>query len=182
MNVILLGAPGAGKGTQAELLSDEQNIKHISSGDLFRIEVSKETPLGLEAKSYMDQGELVPDQVVINMINQHLPTDRGFLLDGFPRTLDQAKALDANLAAQQRRIDIVLNINVPEAQLTERLVSRRRSDDNLETIQNRLKVYTKQTQPLIAFYEDQNLLVHIDGNQPVENVAQQIQSAVKGIQ
>lgn len=179
MNVILLGAPGAGKGTQATLLSEKQSIKHISSGDLFRTEISKQTLLGQEAKAYMDQGELVPDQVVIGMINEHLPKDRGFLLDGFPRTLDQAKALADNLAAQDRKIDVVLNINVPEQALIERLTARGRSDDNLETITNRLKVYTKQTQPLISFYEQLGLLVHIDGNQSVDKVAKQIQHTLE---
>lgn len=176
MNVILLGAPGAGKGTQAEIIARDYNLQHISTGDLFRHEVSQETELGLKAKSYMDKGELVPDQIVVDMVQAHLSEEQGFLLDGFPRTIGQAQALDAALKTQGKQIHFVLSIDVNKQALVDRLLSRGRSDDNLSTIENRLDVYQNQTKPLIEYYQDKDLLKTINGAQAVEEVAAEIKA------
>ncbi|MCB0272922.1 MAG: adenylate kinase [Bdellovibrionales bacterium] len=178
MNIVLLGAPGAGKGTQAERISSQYHLKHISTGDLFRFEVSNKTELGQKASSYMDRGELVPDEIVVAMIQHHIPQNQGFLLDGFPRTIEQAKSLDQMLEKKDLRIDFVVCVDVPKNVLVERLLSRGRSDDNLETIENRLEVYQRQTKPLISFYQDKELLHSIDGSQTVENVFAQIEQTV----
>ena len=128
MNLVLMGLPGAGKGTQAERIVEEYNIPHISTGDMFRAAMKEETPLGLEAKSYMDKGELVPDEVTIGIVRERLAKDdcqKGFLLDGFPRTVAQAEALEQLLAEMDRRLDYVINIEVNKDSLLERLTGRR---------------------------------------------------------
>ncbi|MCB1197576.1 MAG: adenylate kinase [Deltaproteobacteria bacterium] len=178
MNVILLGAPGAGKGTQAQLLVKDFHLQHISTGDLFRFEVSQETELGQQAKRYMDQGELVPDQIVVDMIQGHLPEERGTLLYGFPRTIEQAKALQKVLTAKHKQIDFVLSVDVPKEELVKRLLSRGRSDDNLETIENRLDVYQNQTKPLIEFYQEQGVLTSVDGCQEIAAVSEDIKAVL----
>src|SRR5690606_33332521 len=132
--------------------------------------------LGQEAKKYMDQGALVPDQIVIDMIDAHLPKDQGFLLDGFPRTLEQAKALEENLNKQGKKIHCVVSIEVSRENLIERLLSRGRSDDQLETIEHRLQVYLTQTKPLIEFYQNKGIAKAIDGNQGVDEVTSALTS------
>lgn len=188
MKIIMLGAPGAGKGTQAVRLSERFNIPHISTGDMFRKNIKEQTPLGIEAKKYIDKGQLVPDEVTINMVKSRLSEadcKDGFILDGFPRTVYQAEELD-----KAAEIDGVINIDIPLEKLIGRLTGRRvckscgesyhiefigdktscdkcngqliqREDDNVETITNRLNVYTKQTSPLIDYYKEQGKLLNV---------------------
>ncbi|MCL2881955.1 MAG: adenylate kinase [Coriobacteriia bacterium] len=206
MNIVLLGAPGAGKGTQAKLLVDAYDIPHISTGDIFRAALAEGTPLGLEAKKYMDAGELVPDQLVIDLMNERLAqpdTALGFILDGFPRTAAQAVALDEALAASGRKIDVALSIDVEPEVIVKRLSARRtcaecgrittadegdtcqacggkleqRADDNEATIRNRLSVYAQQTAPLINYYQGKNVLVAIDGDRPIAEVWADVKAA-----
>lgn len=192
MNIVLLGAPGAGKGTQAAKLVEEFGTPHISTGDMLRAAVKAGTPLGKKAKSYMDVGELVPDDVIIGLVTERLQepdTDAGFILDGFPRTSAQAVALDAELGKVQRPLDAALLIDVDFEVIIDRLTSRRvcrdcgfigsatdascpkctgemyqRDDDNEATVRNRLEVYEKSTSPLIDYYRGSELLVTIDGD------------------
>lgn len=192
MNIVLLGAPGAGKGTQAAKLVEEFGTPHISTGDMLRAAVKAGTPLGKKAKSYMDVGELVPDDVIIGLVTERLQepdTDAGFILDGFPRTSAQAVALDAELGKVQRPLDAALLIDVDFEVIIDRLTSRRvcrdcgfigsatdascpkctgemyqRDDDNEATVRNRLEVYEKSTSPLIDYYRGSELLVAIDGD------------------
>ncbi|EFO82030.1 adenylate kinase [Oscillochloris trichoides DG-6] len=204
-NVILLGPPGAGKGTQAKTLSERTSLSHVASGDLFRAALSEGTELGLLAKSYMDRGELVPDEVVIGMILERIAQPdcaNGVIFDGFPRTLEQATALEQALAKHGSTIDAVLYLFVPQDVLLRRIAGRQtcktcgatyniyyfpshrpgicdactgklyqRSDDSLETAQNRLDVYFTQTAPLIEYYKQQGLLHEIDGQREISLVA-----------
>lgn len=196
MKVILLGAPGAGKGTQAIKLSRELNIPHISTGDIFRENIREGTPVGIRAKEFIDKGMLVPDDVTLQIVTERLAKDDckgGYLLDGFPRTLPQAKAL-----ADIVDIDVALNIDIDQSILANRLCGRRccpdcggtyhvhslksdicpecgaklitRKDDNIETVTKRLEVYNAQTAPLIRYYTDCGKLRNVDGNQDVQDV------------
>lgn len=192
MNIVLLGAPGAGKGTQAAKLVEEFHTPHISTGDMLRAAVAAGTPLGKKAKSYMDAGELVPDDVIIGLVIDRLQdsdTDGGFILDGFPRTSAQAVALDAELGKLERPLDAALLIDVDPEVIVARLCSRRmcrdcgyigssadavcpkcggemyqRDDDNEATVRNRLEVYETSTAPLVDYYRGSELLVSIDGD------------------
>lgn len=212
MKIILMGGPGAGKGTQASPLVEKFGFPHISTGDMFRAAIKNGTELGLKAKSFMDAGGLVPDEVTIGIVAERLAqpdcTD-GFLLDGFPRTLAQGTALGEILDRLGMKLDGVINIEVDEAVLIPRLTGRRvcrkcgasyhmifnkpetegvcgqcagelyqRSDDNVETAQNRLNVYNQQTQPLIDFYEKQGLIKRINGDQPIDLVFADILKAL----
>jgi len=204
MKIILMGGPGAGKGTQANPLVEKFNFPHISTGDMFRAAIKNGTEMGLKAKSFMDAGGLVPDEVTIGIVAERLAQPDcadGFLLDGFPRTLAQGTALGQILDRLGMKLDGVINIEVDEAVLIPRLTGRRvcrkcgssyhmifnkpeaegvcgqcggelyqRSDDNVETAQNRLNVYNQQTQPLIDFYKEQGLLKVINGDQPIDKV------------
>jgi adenylate kinase len=202
MNIVLLGAPGAGKGTQAAKLVAEYDIAHISTGDILRAAVNAGTPLGIKAKSFMDAGELVPDSVVIDLVKERLQekdTDKGFILDGFPRTLTQAVALSGELSKLKRDIDAALAVDVDPEVIVKRLTSRRlcracgyigsvadavcpqcsgemyqREDDKPETVRNRLEVYAQATAPLIDYYRGCDLLVEIDGDRPVDEVYRDI--------
>jgi adenylate kinase len=210
MRIILLGAPGAGKGTQAAIISDKVGLAHIASGDLFRQAQSSGTELGLLAKSYMEKGQLVPDEIVIKMILERLAEpdcSKGFILDGFPRTLEQAEALDKALT--EGGIDKVLYIKVSDEELVRRLSGRRicrncqapyhivsappkvpgkcdrcggelyqRADDNEETVKSRIAVYVKETAPLIDYYAKAGKIVEIDGEIGMENVAKAIIAAI----
>ena len=206
MNIVLLGAPGAGKGTQAAKIVADYDIAHISTGDILRAAVKAQTPLGLEAKSYMDAGELVPDSVVIELVKERLKetdTDKGFILDGFPRTATQAVALATELSALRRDIDAAIAVAVDPEVIVERLASRRlcrncsyigsasdktcpvctgemyqRDDDRAETVRNRLNVYEKATAPLTEYYRGCDLLVEIDGDRPVEDVYADIKNTL----
>lgn len=199
MNIVLLGAPGAGKGTQAQRLKEDVHLAHISTGELLREAVAAGTELGKEAKSYMDKGHLVPDEVVIGLVKERLQnpdTEHGFILDGFPRNSAQAIALDAELADLDTHIDTALLVDVAPDVIIERLSSRRvcsacgytgsakdgetcpvcnepliqRDDDKPETIKARLDVYAAQTAPLIEYYRGQNKLVGVDGDRSPEEV------------
>src|SRR5688572_17292037 len=173
MRLLLLGPPGAGKGTQGHRLHDAYGIPEISTGDILRAAVRDETPLGLEAKTYMDQGALVPDEVIIGLARDRLAeadTEPGFILDGFPRTVAQAEALDHMLLESQRPLDHVISIEVPAEELLQRLASRReiegRADDTDEAIRHRLEVYERQTAPLIDYYRKTGLLRPVPGVGP----------------
>jgi adenylate kinase len=197
MNLILLGPPGAGKGTQAKMLVEKYGIPQISTGEILRANLKAETELGLEAKKYMDAGELVPDEVVIGIVANRIKEDdcqKGYMLDGFPRTVPQAEALSEILAKDGSGIDDVISIEVPNEELMGRLTGRRtcrqcgqgyhvmfdppqkegvcgkcsgelyqRDDDNETTVGSRLEVYTKETQPLIDYYQGKGLLRPVDG-------------------
>ncbi|MFI1165482.1 adenylate kinase [Streptomyces sp. NPDC020801] len=172
MRLVLIGPPGAGKGTQAALLGRRLGIPHISTGDLFRENVTRGTPLGQEARRYLDAGELVPDRVTAAMAGRRLEqvdARRGFLLDGFPRTIEQAHALATILARTATALDAVLEFDVPEHVVLERLRGRGRSDDTEELIRHRQQVYRRQTAPLLAHYADIVLTVRAVGT--VEEVA-----------
>ncbi len=197
MNIILLGAPGAGKGTQASRISDAYALPHISTGDIFRENIKNGTPIGLEAKSYIDKGQLVPDEVTCKIVKERIAREdckEGYMLDGFPRTIAQAEALDKITS-----IDLVINIDVDFSLLLDRLCGRRvckdcgesyhvsrlngetkcsrcggelyqRKDDNPETVQSRLDVYSAQTAPLIEYYTKKGVLFNVNGNTTPEDV------------
>ncbi len=182
MNVILLGPPGSGKGTQGAILARRISVPRISTGDLLRSAVERGTSLGQQARSYMDQGLLVPDEVIIGLIEEVLGSREatvGIVMDGFPRTVAQAEAVDRTLADRGRVVDHVVNIVVPEHELVRRMVGRAReqgrSDDTEETIRQRLKVYEEQTVPLVQYYEARDLVRTVDGVGDVEEIARRAQ-------
>lgn len=175
--LIFLGAPGAGKGTQAKMLAESKGIPHISTGDILRAAVKNQTPLGVKAKEFMDAGELVPDSLVIDLIRERLQesdAQPGWILDGFPRNVPQAGFLDELLTELGQGVDNAVNLDVPDEVVVDRLVKRGaaegRSDDNEATIRRRLEVYREQTAPLIAYYEGKGKLKTIDGNQALDQV------------
>jgi adenylate kinase len=183
--IVLLGAPGAGKGTQAALLAKSRGIAHISTGDMLRAAVTAETPVGLKAKAVMDAGRLVDDEVVIAIARERLaePDCRpGFILDGFPRTGAQAEALDEMLGELDMTPDACLAITVDTEEVVQRLLKRaeidERSDDNGETIRERMKVYEEQTAPLLDYYRDRGLLIEISGMGSVDAVGSRIERAL----
>lgn len=186
MYLILMGPPGAGKGTQAKQLVAALGIPQISTGDLFRHHLKNATDLGKLAQSYMDKGELVPDEVTIGMVRNRLTQpdcNKGAIFDGFPRNLNQAQALADLLQEQGQSISVVPSIHVPQDALVARLLMRAkiegRADDNEETIRTRMNVYEAQTKPLIDFYREQDLLVEVDGDQSVEQVQQDLLEAIQ---
>ena len=204
MKIIMLGAPGAGKGTQAKKIAEKYGIPHISTGDIFRANIKNQTELGKKAKSYMDQGMLVPDELTLELIMDRFTNDdckKGYVLDGFPRTIPQAEALTKALSDKQDAVDYAINVDVPDEAIVTRMSGRRaclacggtyhikfnptkvegicdacggelvlRDDDKPETVQKRLDVYHKQTQPLIEYYQTQNILKEVDGTLPLEDV------------
>lgn len=185
MNLILLGPPGAGKGTQGHLLHKHYDIPQISTGDILRTAVRAGTPLGQQAKSYMERGALVPDEVMVGMVQERLAqadTKHGFILDGFPRTAAQAEALSQMLRVLDRPLGHVISIEAPEEELLRRLAKRReteaRHDDADDTIRRRLEVYQRETAPLIDYYRHQGLLRPIAGVGPVEAIFAQIVAVV----
>ena len=204
-NIILLGAPGAGKGTQAAMIAEEFKVPHISTGDILRRNMKEGTPLGLKAKAFVESGGLVPDEVVIGLVEDRLSQEdckNGYILDGFPRTIAQAEALD-----KAARIDLAINIDVPFETIIDRLGGRRvcvcgetyhvsmlngettckrcgkelfvRDDDKPETVKNRLKVYSDQTQPLIDYYRSQNKVVDIKANGTKEEIFADIKKVLE---
>lgn len=206
MKIVMLGAPGAGKGTQAKMISEKYDIPHISTGDIFRANIKNGTELGKKAKSYMDQGLLVPDELVVDLVVDRVKKDdcaKGYILDGFPRTIPQAEALDAALG--EEKIDYALDIEVPDENIIKRMAGRRacvgcgatyhlvynptktegvcdacgeklilRDDDKPETVQKRLDVYHEQTQPLIDYYKKAGSLVEMDGTVDIQVVFENI--------
>ena len=205
MKIIMLGAPGAGKGTQAAMIAEEFKVPHISTGDILRRNMKEGTPLGLKAKAFVESGGLVPDEVVIGLVEDRLSQEdckNGYILDGFPRTIAQAEALD-----KVARIDLAINIDVPFETIIDRLGGRRvcvcgetyhvsmlngettckrcgkelfiRDDDKPETVKNRLKVYSDQTQPLIDYYRSQNKVVDIKANGTKEEIFADIKKVLE---
>ena len=191
MRVVLLGPPGAGKGTQAQIIAGQLGVPAISTGDIFRANVSGETELGLRARSYMDAGDLVPDEITVAMVKDRLAeTDAkgGFLLDGFPRTIAQAEQLRESLRELGQSLDCVLELVVDEDELVRRLSGRRvlvdgewvqRDDDKPETVRHRLHVYREQTAPLSGWYDTEGLLTQIDAIGAVEEITQRAMSALE---
>ena len=171
MRLVLLGPPGAGKGTQAAILSEKLNIPHISTGDLFRANIGEGTPLGKEAKEYIDAGKLVPTDVTARMVESRLNEEdakNGWLLDGFPRTVEQAEILQDLLSRNGQKLDGVLNFRIDEDVVVERMLARGRADDNEDTIRTRLQVYRDETAPLIDHYRD--AIINIDAEGDVDEV------------
>jgi len=176
-NLILFGPPGSGKGTQSEKLIAKYNFKHLSTGDLLRNEITRKTPLGLEAKKFMDKGQLVPDEVVIGMISSTLdnnPNVVGFLFDGFPRTATQAEALDKLLELKQQSINVMLALDVSEEELVKRLQKRGetsgRSDDNQQVIRTRILEYNKKTSPVADYYRKSKKAEMVKGEGTIEEI------------
>ena len=178
-----MGPPGAGKGTQAKILSDQYNLVHLSTGDILRNEIDNQTTIGLDAKNYMDQGLLVPDEVLLSMMENTLSNLKGsgIILDGFPRTIPQAEGLDAIFKKLDLTIDMVINIYVDKEILINRLIKRAedsgRSDDTKEVIVNRQNVYLELTAPLLEFYK--NEVINIDGDGTIDEVTQRILTATQ---
>lgn len=184
MYLMILGAPGSGKGTQGKLLAEHLKVPQISTGELLRAAVKQGTALGKEAKRYMDRGDLVPDSVILGLIREILDSReaaRGVMMDGFPRTVAQAEAVDKLLAEKKARVDRVILLDVAEEELVKRLLGRAakegRSDDNLESIKQRLKVYHDQTAPLISYYEKQGVVKRVPGMGSVEDIQKRARGA-----
>lgn len=192
MHLILIGPPGAGKGTQAKILEQEYGLKQLSTGDMLRAEISAGTELGKKAKAVMDAGNLVSDEIMVDMIANRIEQPdcaKGVIFDGFPRTVDQAEALDAMLEDKGKPIDAVIEFVVDEEALVERLRTRIqqtidagqpvRGDDNEETLRNRLSVYRNQTAPILPYYESTGLLKKVDGMKPIDFVTSEIKAILK---
>ena len=208
MKIIMLGAPGAGKGTQAKKIAEKYQIPHISTGDIFRANIKGGTELGMKAKTFMDQGMLVPDEITIGMLMDRIGQEdciNGYVLDGFPRTIPQAESLTKALAERGEKVDYAINVDVPDENIINRMSGRRaclgcgatyhitfnppvkegicdtcgqelvlRDDDKPETVKKRLDVYHQQTQPLIDYYKNAEVLAEVDGTQPMDPVCQGI--------
>jgi adenylate kinase len=178
--LLFLGPPGAGKGTQAQRLASSHGLLHLSTGDLLRAEVRASTPLGLEAEAVMARGELVSDDLVLAIVRQRLLTHvGGWLLDGFPRNLPQAVALDALLEELGQAIELVVLMELDDSVLLQRLLSRGRADDNTEVIRHRLEVYREQTAPLIAHYQGLGLLQPVEASGTVEEISGRLQALLE---
>jgi adenylate kinase len=181
LDLVLLGPPGSGKGTQAARLTEKYGIPAIATGDILRAQVDAGTPLGKRVRSYLDRGELVPDQLVVDLIRHRLSepdTEAGFILDGFPRTVPQAQALDSMLAELHRPLDAVIYLEVDRESLLDRLGQRHRGDDRPEIAKHRIDVFLEQTAPLIGYYRDQGKLRLIDAAQPPEQVEAAIDEVI----
>ncbi len=189
--LLFLGPPGAGKGTQAARIAESSNIPHISTGDILRSHVARQTPLGIEAKAYMDRGELVPNQLILNMVDERLQeadAQNGWLLDGFPRNVAQATFVDQLILEKMKAAGMtnpnssqvfqVIYLEVPDEVILQRTLERGRADDTKETILNRIKVYRAETSPLVEFYRQRGQLLEINGNQPMDEVTKSIKEAI----
>ena len=215
MNLLIIGAPGAGKGTMSDLILERFNLIHVSTGDMLRQAVKEETEVGLKAQEYMNKGELVPDEIIHDIIVERFSKDdmdNGFLFDGYPRTYNQAVDLDEILKQLGKHIDAVINLNIEDEELIKRITGRRlcptcgeiyniyfnssekegicdkcngeliqRKDDNLESLQVRLSEYHKNTQPVIEYYEANDLVKHVDATQSIPEVFKQVEAIVKGL-
>lgn len=178
-NIIFIGAPGVGKGTQSDFIKKDYSISHIATGDMLRKNIEDGTNLGKMAKSYMDKGELVPDSLVIDMLSERIQKDdckNGFMLDGFPRTMEQAKELDKILAKLNYKIDAIINIYASDEIIIKRLLNRGRADDNEETIKNRIKVFESQSKPVLDFYKDKVKIIKIESVGTPEEVYAKIKN------
>ena len=183
MRIILFGPPGCGKGTQATFISESLSIPHLSTGDMLRSAVSSGSEIGLKAKNIMESGGLVSDQIVLSIVEERIAKDdceKGFILDGFPRTVNQAEKLDL-LLSTNNKLDYVLRIKVDEEEIIKRLIDRAREDDKPDIIKNRFKTYNSETQPLIPFYEERKILFNIDGMQEIEKVSEDIKKVIGAI-
>jgi len=185
MRIVLLGPPGSGKGTQAALLKDRLGVPHISTGVLLRAAVAARTPLGLQAKAAMDAGELVSDELVLGLIEERMGSEdvkSGYLLDGYPRNLAQARALDEVLERVGLPVEKAIALTVDEDQIVHRLAKRaaeeNRSDDTEEVVRNRLQVYREQTAPVTGYYDSRDLLIEVDGMGSIEEVNQRLSQAI----
>jgi adenylate kinase len=188
VNVLLLGPQGSGKGTQAKRIAEEHGVPHISTGEMLRAVIAAETPLGLQLKPIVESGELVSDELMVQLIENRLSeadTDSGFILDGFPRTWAQAQALDVMLKRIGRDLDVVFELQVPEEVSTERLLKRAvaegRSDDTPAVIAERLATYRRETEPLVEHYRARGNLVGIHGDRPIDEVFSEIQEALEQV-
>lgn len=188
LNIVIFGAPGSGKGTQSEKIVEKYGINHISTGDVLRSEIKNGTELGKTAKGYIDQGQLIPDTLMIDILANVLDgfqESKGVIFDGFPRTIAQAEALKQMLAERGQAVNIMLDLNVPEEELMTRLIKRGqasgRADDNEETIKKRLIVYHNQTAPLIDWYKAEGLHRHINGTGELEDIASEIYKAIEQV-
>jgi adenylate kinase len=180
--LIFLGAPGAGKGTQAQILSQNMGIPHISTGEILRDAIANETSLGIKAKSYVDNGDLVPDELILDLIKDRLGQEdalKGWILDGFPRNVSQADFLKNLLQDLNQVCNGVVNLDVPDSVLLERLLSRGREDDNEAIISNRLQVYRQQTAPLIDYYQQHELLINVNGDRELSQISEELETIVK---
>ena len=183
MRLIIFGPPGAGKGTQAKLISDEYSIPHLSTGEIFRSAIKNETPLGKEVKSILDAGDLVPDEKVVALVEEELKDEKyadGYILDGFPRTVPQAEAFDEILEKKGKALDAFLRLEVPKEELVDRILSRGegRSDDTPEKVKNRLEVYWNETQPVLNHYKQQDVVKTINGVGSIDEIFERIKDAL----
>ena len=181
--LIFMGPPGAGKGTQAKMLSEDMDVPHISTGDILRAAVAEGTDLGKKAEAYMSAGELVPDELMLGLIRERLAqpdTQQGWILDGFPRTVPQAEFLNQLLDDIKQPFDFAVNLDVTDEVIIARLLKRGRQDDDESVIRHRLEVYRQQTEPLIDFYRSRQRLVSINGNQTMASVQADLKQVVVG--
>lgn len=186
MRIVLLGAPGSGKGTQAKLLEEKLNIPHVSTGDLFRAAIAEKTPLGLAAKEVMDKGDLVADEITLGMLKERIMKDDakgGFILDGFPRNVAQAEMLESLLKELNMDLDHALLIQVDPDEVVARIAKRAeiegRTDDTEAVVRNRLNVYAKQTAPVADFYQDHNIVTEVLGRGSIQDVQERIQAILR---
>ncbi len=185
LNVVIFGPPGAGKGTQSQLIIEKYRLMHLSTGDILRNEMANKTPLGTEAKKLVEKGELVPDDIVIKMVNNKIdnnPGQKGFIFDGFPRTVEQARALDRLLEEKDTSISVMISLEVDEDELVKRLLKRceeeGRTDDNIEVIRNRIKVYDEVTCKVCDFYAETNRFRPISGTGTVKEIFERISAVI----
>lgn len=190
INIVLFGKPGAGKGTQAEFLKEKYQLTHLSTGDIFRFNIKNNTPLGQLAKSYMDKGDLVPDEVTIHMLQDEVdrnPDTKGFLFDGFPRTIAQAEALDAFLTTKNWAITATIALEADDEILVQRLLERgktsgRADDQDVEKIRNRYQEYNEKTAPLMAFYQKQGKFHAVNGIGTIQEITHRLSQVIDGLQ